>query len=232
MDAPEARRFVQSVLDDPPTRFARGAALGAVANLEAMEGRFDEARILARGSHQMWEDEGMDATAAADLIQVADIELMAGDYAGAVPVLREAVERLEDSEEPFSLINAAWRLAMAHERLGERPRRLSSSTGRARQTAGSSPAPGRRREAALAARSGATETALRLLDSATAAIAAGPSASFGADTYLYAADAAALAGDETREAEYLRRAADLAGSMGYVLAERRARERLYAAEAR
>ena len=108
----EALKMVQDVLDDPPTRYARGSALGGLASLRAMEGRFDEARALAAEGHEVFEDAALPQMAAADLIQVADIEIMAGDLDAAEPILRRAVERLDAVNDPFSLVNAAWRLAL------------------------------------------------------------------------------------------------------------------------
>ena len=73
-----AKREVAAILESPPSRLARAGALGGLADLRAMEGAFDEARALVAENHAIIEALGLPQTAAADLIAIADIEILAG----------------------------------------------------------------------------------------------------------------------------------------------------------
>jgi DNA-binding SARP family transcriptional activator len=223
----EARRRSERVLADPPTRFARANAIGTLGCLAAMEGRFDEGRSLARESHELFADAGLPQTAAADLIQLADIEIIANEPAAADPILREAVDRLEALHDPFGLANAAWRLALACERRGDADE-AARLVARARElNAGLAVEMSCLVvEAAVLARRGDPDRALAALDAADRAVEGVVPTGLVADTLVQAAEAAVLAGAGERAAAYLRSARDLAASLEYSVAESRASARL------
>ncbi|MGZ8694813.1 MAG: ATP-binding protein, partial [Gaiellaceae bacterium] len=222
----EAMETVQSALDDPPTRFARGSALGGLACLRAMEGRFDEARALAAESHAVFEDAALPQMSSADLIQVADVEIIAGDLEAAEPILRRAIDRTGAVSDVFSMANAAWRLALVLvgqgrddeaelyvERAGEADAGVVVKMWR--QVI----------QATIEARRGNAERAAALLAEAEEPML---EARIGltADLCVQAAEAAALAGLTAKAVAYLERAAAVAGPLGYTVTETRARERL------
>jgi hypothetical protein len=201
-----------------------------------MEGRFDEARALAAEGHEVFEDAALPQMAAADLIQVADIEIMAGDLDAAEPILRRSVERLDAVNDPFSLVNAAWRLALVlvgqgrddeaeHflERAGETDAGLAVRVWR--QVI----------EATIQARRGNAERARVLLAEVEEDLAR-EDIGLVADMCVQAAEAATLANLAPQAATYLQHAIDIAARLGYRVTEARARERLaeldYAADTR
>jgi tetratricopeptide (TPR) repeat protein len=172
--------------------------------------------------------------AAADLIQLADIEIMAGALDVAEPILRRAVERLDAVNDPFSLVNAAWRLALVlvgqgrddeaeHflERAGETDAGLAVRVWR--QVI----------EATIQARRGNADRARVLLAEVEEDLAR-EDIGLVADMCVQAAEAAMLANLAPQAATYLRHAIEIAGRLGYRVTETRARERLakldYAAE--
>jgi DNA-binding SARP family transcriptional activator len=222
----EARRQIQRILDDPPTEYARASALGGIAYLRAMEGAFDEARTLVAENHAILEGLGLPQTEAADLIAVADIEILAGDPETAERLLREALVGLDATGAQFASVNAAWRLALVLVRQGrdEEAEPLLEQAGTAyggdfvrvwRLVLG----------ATLAARQGRNDRAAALLEEADDAL--GDLADgMVVDVLLQAAEASELLGRRDDAAARLRRAAALAEHLGYVVGARAATERL------
>lgn len=222
----EARQIVQTSIDLPPTRFAWASALGALAILEAMEGRFDEARRLAAESNAIFAEAGLRQNAAADLINVADVEIIAGDLEAAEAILRDAIERLDALDDGFSMLNAAWRLALVLARRGREDEAAAFLARVDEVDAGLAVATWRDIVAAtLAARKGEAESARRLLDRMDELLMRS-TAALVADMLLQSADASELLGDRPGAVRHLERAASIAADLGYVVAERHARNRL------
>ncbi|MGE5273595.1 MAG: BTAD domain-containing putative transcriptional regulator [Verrucomicrobiota bacterium] len=219
----EAKRLVTEILDDPPTRYARASALGGLADLRAMEGAFDEARVLVAENHAIIEELGLLQSAAADLIAVADVEILAGDLEAAERILHEALDRLGRLHDRVSTANAAWRLALVLLREGrdDEAEALLEQYGEAdagrfvhawRCVLG----------ATVAARRGEAERSLELLHAAERSLEPLDESGMHVDAFLQAADALTSLGRTADAADRLRRSAGIARRLGYVVAERRA----------
>jgi len=229
----DARRQILGVLDDPPTQFARASALGGLADLRAMEGAFDEARTLVAENHAILEGLGLPQTEAADLIAVAEVEILAGDLDAAERLLRESLDGLEAAGAHFGAVNAAWRLALVLVRQGrdEEAEPLLERAGSAyggdfvevwRLVLG----------ATIAARRGENERAATLLEEGYRALEDLAQSGMAVDVLLQAAEASELIGRPDDASRRLRGAAELAERLGYVVGRRAATERLAAIEAR
>jgi DNA-binding SARP family transcriptional activator len=219
----EAKRAVTEILEDPPTVYARASALGGLADLRAMEGAFDEARALVAENHAILEELGLPQSTAADLIAVADVEILAGELEAAERILREALDRLGRLRDHVSTANAAWRLALVLLQQGrnDEAAALLAETGDAdagrfvhawRCVLG----------ATVAARRGEQERAHELLDETDRSLAALQESGMHADAHLQAAEAYAALGREDDAAARRLRAAEIARRLGYVVGERRA----------
>ena len=229
----DARRQILAVLDDPPTQFARASALGGLADLRAMEGKFDEARALVAENHAILEGLGLPQTEAADLIAVAEVEILAGELDAAEQLLRKSLDGLEAAGAHFGAVNAAWRLALVLVRQGrdDEAEPLLERAGLAyggdfvevwRLVLG----------ATIAARRGETERAAALLADGDSALDGLAESGVLVDVLLQAAEASELIGRHDDASARLRRAAELAERLGYVVGRRAATERLAAIEAR
>ena len=223
----EATRLITEILDDPPTRYARASALGGLADLRAMEGAFDEARALVSENHTIIEELGLLQTAAADLIAVADVEILAGDLEAAERILREAVDRLGRLHDRVSTANAAWRLALVLLHEGRNDEAEAFVEQSAEVDAGHFVHAWRGvLGATVAARRGESERALEALDEADRSLESLPKSGMHADVLLQAAQALTALGRTADAADRLRRAAGVAHRLGYVVAERRAEAKL------
>jgi len=223
----EAARLVTEILDDPPTRYARASALGGLADLRAMEGAFDEARALVAENHAIIEELGLLQSAAADLIAVADVEILAGDLEAAERILREALDRLGKVHDRISTANAAWRLALVLLREG----RIDEAEGLVEQS--------RKVDAGrfvhtwrcvlgatAAARRGESKRACELLDETDRSLESLRESGMHADVLLQSAEASAALGRMSDAGDRLRRAAGIAERLGYVVGHRRAEAKL------
>ena len=229
--AEDVEAEVGRVLADPPTQFARGSALGALGTLRAMQGSFDEGRALVAESHALLESLGAPPTVAADLIAVADVEIIAGENAVAEQILRDSLARLDGFGDEYSAVNAAWRLAQVLVRLG-RLDEAEAALERATEIEVS--------EfvhvhvwrdvlaATIAARRGDADTTRELLATADRTLAVMFDGGMSADVFLQAAQACALIGDVDGAVERLGRAAAMARRVGYVVTEREAEAQLAA----
>ena len=224
----QATEIVERTLADPPTRFAHASALGGLAGLRAMDGRFDEARRLAADGHAIFEDAGLPQTAAADLIGVAEIEMLAGDGGAAEPILREAIRRLDALGDRFSMVNAAWRLALVLVDQG-RDEEAGVYVERAGEADAGLLVRGWREviSATIAAHRGDVGEVRRHLAAADQTLTE-THAGILADMGLQAAEAAARAGLSEEAAGYLRRALELAERLEYRVTVERTRARLAA----
>jgi tetratricopeptide (TPR) repeat protein len=228
----EAEQLIAEVLANPPTEYARAAALGGLADLRAMAGAFDEARTLVAENHAILEELGMPQAEASDLIAVADVEILAGELRAAEQLLREAVDRLAARNDRFASANAAWRLALVLVRQGraDEAEPLLAESGEAsdfvrvwRMVLG----------ATLAARRGQPDRATTLLEEADREL--GERLGGGGmhvDLLLQAAEVEALLGRPDAAVARLRKAATLAEWLGYAVAVHNANERLAELEAR
>jgi DNA-binding SARP family transcriptional activator/predicted ATPase len=225
----EARRWIHAILEDPPDRWTRASALGSLGTLHAMEGAFDQGRALMAESHAIIEDLGLRQAAAADSIALADVEIIAGDLDRAERFLRGGLAELDEVGDRFSAANAAWRLALVLMRRGEESEAETCLERAAELEAG---------EwvevwllvlgATLAARRGRSVRAEELLRESESLMGRLFEGGMHADALLQAAEASELIGRTADAVDRLRRAAEIARRLGYVVAERTARERLAA----
>jgi DNA-binding SARP family transcriptional activator len=225
----EARRRIHAILEDSPDRYTRASALGGLGTLYAMEGAFDEGRALMAEGHALIEELGLRQTAAADSIALADVEIMAGDLDRAERFLRAGLAELDAVGDRFSAANAAWRLGLVLTRRG-----LDSEAERYLERAGELET-GDWVEvwrlllgATLDARRGRSENAEALLRESESLMRPLFESGMHADALLQAAEASELI-DRTADAvDRLHRAVEIARRLGYVVAERAARDRLAA----
>jgi tetratricopeptide (TPR) repeat protein len=229
----EAERLVLPLLENPPTLWTRGAALGTLGTLRAMEGAFDEGRALVAENHAILEDLGHRQSAAADSIAIADIEIIAGELEAAERILRTGLAEVHAVGDRFSAVNAAWRLAFVLVQLGRDEEAESFLQQATAEDAGDYVEIWRLvLGATLAARRGETELGERLLAEAVSLIDDVYEIGLVAEALIQAAEASGLLGHTGDAVAHLERAAELAARLGYVVAERTARERLAATASR
>jgi class 3 adenylate cyclase/tetratricopeptide (TPR) repeat protein len=114
LPADEAVRRCERILDEAAgDRVAEAAAANALAYLEAMRGRFDEARVLVVRSRTILEDLGLVLMAAVLDAWTGHVEMFAGDPAAAERLWRSAYETLERFGERGNLSTIAAFLAEA-----------------------------------------------------------------------------------------------------------------------
>jgi tetratricopeptide (TPR) repeat protein len=225
----EARRRILAILEDPPNRYTRASALGGLGTLEAMEGAFDEGRALMAESHAIIEELGLRQTGAADSIALADVEIIAGDLEAAERFLRSGVAELEAVGDRFSAVNAAWRLALVLARTGRDDEAERFLERAADLDAGEFAEIWRLvLGATLAARRGESTKAEEQLRESDLFMSYLSESGMEADALLQGAEASELMGRTADAVDRLRRAAEIARRLGYVVAERTARERLAA----
>jgi tetratricopeptide (TPR) repeat protein len=100
----------ESVHEDAEVRAAIASTL---AGLHAMQGRFDEARVLAEEGRVVYEELGLRYMRAARSLASGSIELLAGDPAAAVRELRWGYDELEKMGERGTRSTLAAFLAQA-----------------------------------------------------------------------------------------------------------------------
>jgi tetratricopeptide (TPR) repeat protein len=223
----DAKRRILAILEDPPNRFTHASALGGLGTLRAMEGAFDEGRSLMVESHALLEDLGLRQSAAADSIALADVEIMAGDLDTAERFLRGGLAALDDFGDRFSAANAAWRLALVLARKGQDDEAEKFLEHAAESEAGEWVEVWRLvLQATLAARRGHSARAAQLLRESESLMGRLYEGGMQADALLQAAEASELMGRTADAVDRLRRAGEVARRLGYVVAERTARERL------
>jgi class 3 adenylate cyclase/tetratricopeptide (TPR) repeat protein len=108
----EAVRRCEELLARPLQQWrVAAAAYRALAGLRAMEGRFDEARRMARQDRAILEDLGLNVAAGMAAEAYGLVEILAGDHAAAERELRAGFEALEEIGEISILANLAAALA-------------------------------------------------------------------------------------------------------------------------
>jgi predicted ATPase/DNA-binding SARP family transcriptional activator len=110
----EAVRRCEEVLARPlEQRRIAAAAYRALAGLRAMEGRFDDARRLARQDRSILDDLGLKVAAGMATEEYGLVEILAGDADAAEQELRGGYDALEQLGETSILANVAAMLAQA-----------------------------------------------------------------------------------------------------------------------
>jgi hypothetical protein len=104
----ECERIIAGVSSD---RQVQSVIMCVLAQLRAMSGEFDEARRLYRHGRAMLRDLGQGVSAAATGIDLARVELLAGDLAGAELEVRADFEFLTLKGETYALSTMAAELA-------------------------------------------------------------------------------------------------------------------------
>ena len=225
----EARSRALAILEDAPNRYTQASALGLLGTLRAMEGAFDEGRALMAESHAIIEELGFRRSAAADSIALADIEIIAGELDAAERLLRDGLAELEEVGDRFSAANARWRLALVLARRGQDGEAVRILERVADVDAGEWVEVWRLViGATLAARRGQSTEADRLLRESESLMQDLFEIGLQADVLLQAAEVCELLGRTADAVDRLRRSAEIASRLEYVVAERAARERLAA----
>ena len=229
LPAGDVESIVAEVLADPPTQVARASALGTLGNLRAMQGSFDEGRALVAENHAILVDLGLAQAAAADLITVADVEILAGEGATAERILRQALIELDALGDLYSSANAAWRLAYVLLRGGRVAEADATLAHPVDYEAGEYVHVWRCvLGATIAAQRGDAATAERLVAEADRVLAGWYGGGESADALVQAARAKALVGEIDDAAGRFRRAGEMARRVGYVVTERQAEAELAA----
>jgi class 3 adenylate cyclase/tetratricopeptide (TPR) repeat protein len=226
----EAIGRAEKIADEPEADRALGAVgCGVVACLEAMRGRFDEARAAYAESVEVLEDLGRTRLQAAQRAYSGLVELLAGDAIAAERELRAGIVELETIGDKTNLATVAGLLAQALATQGrwneaeaatELSERASSSADVAAQVTW------RLTRARLRARRGQVEDADRLSGEAVALAVATDSPTLLADALSCRADVAAAAGLADDAATALRGAAEQYERKGHTVGAARARAAL------
>ncbi|MDO8484870.1 MAG: adenylate/guanylate cyclase domain-containing protein [Candidatus Limnocylindrales bacterium] len=108
-------------------RKAEADILGVVAQLHAMEGRFEQARELYRMGRELVSDLGPSVTGASASLEVSRVEMLAGDPAAAERELRRDYDTLTAMGESYYRSSVAAFLAHAVFALGRHPEALELS---------------------------------------------------------------------------------------------------------
>ncbi|HJT63492.1 MAG TPA: AAA family ATPase, partial [Candidatus Limnocylindria bacterium] len=112
--AETAARRLEALLEDVGTDRATGVVVkAATAQLEAMCGQFDSARTLYEGARATARELGQPVLAAQLALDVAEVELRAGEPATAEGVLREAADVLAGVGDTFYLASVSSMLGRA-----------------------------------------------------------------------------------------------------------------------
>jgi tetratricopeptide (TPR) repeat protein len=111
------RQYLDFVRTD---RNAEAIVLGVLAQLEAMEGRFEEARGLAARSRAIVAELGASVTAASTSLETSRVEHLAGDHEAAELALRRDYVVLESMNESYFRSTVAALLGDALWRQGKR----------------------------------------------------------------------------------------------------------------
>jgi class 3 adenylate cyclase/tetratricopeptide (TPR) repeat protein len=226
----EAIARAERIADEPEADRALGAVVcGVVACLEAMRGRFDEARAAYAESVEVLEDLGRTRLQAAQRAYSGLVELLADDAIAAERELRAGIVELETIGDKTNLATVAGLLAQALATQGrwndaeaatELSERASSSADVAAQVTW------RLTRARLRARRGQVEDADRLSGEAVALAAATDSPTLLADALSCRADVAAAAGLADDFATALTGAAEQYERKGHTVGAARARAAL------
>ncbi len=203
--------------------------LRALASVRAMEGRFDEARTLARRSRQMLEDLGLRLRAAFVSETLGSIETLAGDHAAAERELRAGFEVVTELGELGFLSTVAALLARCLVEQGrlEEAERFAAVSGEAAapDDLATQVSLGSSRARILAAR-GLLADAERAAQEAVELAEATDDLNSRADTLLDQAEVLRLAGSTDRAAASAERALELYEQKGNVVGAGLARRRL------
>jgi class 3 adenylate cyclase/ATP/maltotriose-dependent transcriptional regulator MalT len=226
----EALARAQTIADEPEADRALGAvACGVVGCLEAMRGRFEEARTAYAESHAVLQDLGRTRLQAAQRAYSGFVELLADDATAAERELRAGIVELETIGDKTNLATVAGLLAQALATQGrwneaeaatEQSERASSSADVAAQVMW------RLTRARLTARRGQVHDADRLSGEAVALAAATDSPTLLADALFCRADVAAAADLAVDAAAALTDAAEHYERKGHAVGAARARAEL------
>jgi tetratricopeptide (TPR) repeat protein len=107
---PRCQDLIAEVQGD---RKAEAVILGSLAQLHAMEGRFDLARSLYTESQQLLADLGPSITGASTAFESSRVEMLAGDFSAAEGLLRRDYAQLEAVGERYFRSSIAAFLAQA-----------------------------------------------------------------------------------------------------------------------
>jgi class 3 adenylate cyclase/tetratricopeptide (TPR) repeat protein len=112
----EAASLAEAILDEyAGNRTVEAYMYHALAHLRSWQGRFDEARALARRYRGILRDNGQEASWADSSECAADVEVMAGDLEEAVRLMTEGQQRFEEMgiSDPTILPFLAYALYLA-----------------------------------------------------------------------------------------------------------------------
>jgi tetratricopeptide (TPR) repeat protein len=223
---PEAIARATEIRDTAPNLVARASALGALALLNAQLGAFDDARRLVLENDALLMELGLEQPRAAHTIARAEVEIMAGDLDGAERLLRSGYERLVAHGDRPSTAALAWRLALVL----ARTRRDDEAEAFTRVAEETTPHGlwvdvwWQVIRAGIAGRAGRRVEAEALLAATFDLLGGWSDSGMHVETWIEAAGVLRTLGRGAEADDLLRRAAELAHRLGYVVSERRARE--------
>jgi predicted ATPase len=218
--------IVEQIADD---RQAQGLVLAYLAQLEAMQGRFDEARALYGEARSLLEDLGAHVEAASVSLHSARVEMLAGDLATARAELSHGYETLERlGDKYFRPTLAGWLAKVLHEQ--ELTDEAEGYTTEAEALAAAddvgSQALWRSARAKILARRGLLEAAVLLSDEAIELLARTDATLLQADALHDRAEVLSASGRDEEARAALEEAARLAESKGSLADAARSRQLL------
>jgi len=229
----EALRRSQEYLGYVRTdRNAEAIVLGVLAQLEAMEGHFEQARANAARSREIVSDLGASVTAASTSLETSRVERLAGNARAAEEALRRDYQVLESMGETYFRSTIAALLGDALWSQGKHGEAMTFA-GIAAELADAddvlSQTAWRTVEARSLALAGENDRAIALAREAVDLAAATVDIELHADALVDLAEVLRLAGHEQEEGPPLREALALYERKGDVVLAGRVRERLAAA---
>jgi ATP/maltotriose-dependent transcriptional regulator MalT len=203
--------------------------LAALAQLEAMQGRFDDARATYRRARAILVELEETLEASATSIESSRVELLAGDLEAAERELRRDDEALAALDEAYFRSTVAAILANVLVERGdlEEARRYSELAERLADADDTwSQAAWRTARAGVLVRQGDLETAARLVDEAVALVRAGDDQALRAEILATGAPILAAAGRAGDARGWLDEARALYGAKGDSVSMAKVRERI------
>jgi predicted ATPase/DNA-binding SARP family transcriptional activator len=224
------RRCEQQLARPLQQRRVAAAAYRALAGLRAMQGRFDDARRMARQDRAILEDLGLKVWAAMAADTYGLVEILAGDADAAERELRAGYEALEEIGETSVLANLAAMLAQvlySHWRDDEALRFSEISEQATARDDLTAQVQWRAVRAKLLARTGESEESERLAREAVVLAAETPDfLLLRGDALLDLADVLAATGQQAAAVPAIENAIQLYERKGNVVSASAARERL------
>ena len=204
--------------------------LGAEGLLRGMQGDFDAARALVQEDRRILVELGLRQAAAAHSIAIAEVEIMAGDYAAAERILRAGYEAVTALRDGHGAMNVAWRLGLvlARQESDDEAERFALIAAAAQPSGFWVDLWWRVVLALVESHRGETERVRELVGEVSTMLATVAESGMHADVLLELGEALRAAGLDDEAAPLVAEAARIGERLGYTVAVRRALTQLRA----